>query len=267
MVNENVRKFLGLVTLVGAGLVLISSVYGRSSTKGIRKVLKPITDPVTKPLEKIADKIEKDTEKIKKKIDKKILKKDKKLSKDEISMKAFGKKFDDLNLNDASLVNSASDIGFDKVFDKDLSKTKKRGSGIVKGSPEAKAFAERMKAAKAAKRAAGSKDTKKDAGKKGGDATAKLGKHKGHKTKRGLSQDQKKISKEKHEKSFQKSKVKKDKQKVIIFEQSKGKWEVRIITGNRTRTIFGIEGVSKSKAEKFAKKIRAGKTTLLDEEK
>ena len=46
------------------------------------------------------------------------------------------------------------------------------------------------------------------AGKKGGDVTADLGKHKGHETKKGLSQDQKLISKEVHEKHFQKSKKK-----------------------------------------------------------
>lgn len=38
---------------------------------------------------------------------------------------------------------------------------------------------------------------------KGGEATAKLGKHKGHKTKKGLAQDQKLISKEEHEVNYQ----------------------------------------------------------------
>jgi len=48
------------------------------------------------------------------------------------------------------------------------------------------------------------------AGKKGGLKTAMLGKHKGHKTKKGLVQDQNKISKEVHEKHYRKNKVKKN---------------------------------------------------------
>lgn len=45
-----------------------------------------------------------------------------------------------------------------------------------------------------------------EAGKLGGEATADLGKHKGHKTKKGLVQDQKLVSKEEHEKHYQRSK-------------------------------------------------------------
>lgn len=47
---------------------------------------------------------------------------------------------------------------------------------------------------------------KSKAGKKGGNETAKLGKHKGHKSKRGLAQDQKESSNEVHEKHYRKSK-------------------------------------------------------------
>ena len=49
---------------------------------------------------------------------------------------------------------------------------------------------------------------KKKAGKKGGDKTASKGKHKGHNSKKGLKQDQAKISKEVHEKHYQKVKKK-----------------------------------------------------------
>jgi hypothetical protein len=42
---------------------------------------------------------------------------------------------------------------------------------------------------------------------KGGRVTAKLGKHKGHKTKKGLSNDQKLDSVEKHEKAYRKKKA------------------------------------------------------------
>ena len=47
--------------------------------------------------------------------------------------------------------------------------------------------------------------SKAEAGKKGGEATADLGKHKGHTSKKGLKQDQAKVSKEEHEKNYQKS--------------------------------------------------------------
>ena len=50
------------------------------------------------------------------------------------------------------------------------------------------------------------KKKKKIRGEAGGKATATKGPHKGHKTKKGLSQDQKRISKEKHEKQYQKKK-------------------------------------------------------------
>lgn len=46
--------------------------------------------------------------------------------------------------------------------------------------------------------------TKAEAGALGGEATAELGKHKGHKSKKGLNQDQKLVSKEEHEKHYQK---------------------------------------------------------------
>jgi len=43
-------------------------------------------------------------------------------------------------------------------------------------------------------------------GSAGGRATARLGKHKGHSTKKGLAQDQKLDSQEKHEKEYRKKK-------------------------------------------------------------
>lgn len=46
-----------------------------------------------------------------------------------------------------------------------------------------------------------------------------------------------------------------------IFEQSKGKYEVRVFkNGLLVRRVFAMGPVSKSKAKKFAKKIREGKT-------
>lgn len=50
------------------------------------------------------------------------------------------------------------------------------------------------------------KSDKVTAGKKGGEATAAKGQHKGHNTKSGLKQDQNKTSSEKHEKHYRKSK-------------------------------------------------------------
>ncbi len=52
------------------------------------------------------------------------------------------------------------------------------------------------------------------------------------------------------------------KRRVRIFEQSKGKFEVRIIEGNRTRRIFALGPVSKSRAKKFAAKIRKQKLSF-----
>ena len=49
---------------------------------------------------------------------------------------------------------------------------------------------------------------------------------------------------------------------VKIFEQSKGKFEVRIKEGNRTRRIFAGDPVSKAKAKKFAAEIRKKKLTF-----
>lgn len=62
-------------------------------------------------------------------------------------------------------------------------------------------FLAKMKAGREKK-----KMSKAEAGKLGGEATAELGKHKGHKSKKGLVQDQNKVSKEEHEKHYQKSK-------------------------------------------------------------
>ncbi len=52
------------------------------------------------------------------------------------------------------------------------------------------------------------------------------------------------------------------KRSVKIFEQSKGKFEVRIKEGDRTRRIFALEGVSKTRAKGFAKEIRKKKLTF-----
>jgi len=49
-----------------------------------------------------------------------------------------------------------------------------------------------------------------------------------------------------------------------IFEQSKGKYEVRVFKGGRlTNRIFAIRPVSKTKAKSAAKKIREGKTSTV----
>lgn len=61
----------------------------------------------------------------------------------------------------------------------------KKTTRLVKGSPEAKAHMAKMREKSIANRKA----------------------HKGHATKKGLSQDQKMVSKESHEKSYQKKKI------------------------------------------------------------
>lgn len=63
-------------------------------------------------------------------------------------------------------------------------------------------FLAKMKAGKEKK-----KMSKAEAGKLGGEATAELGKHKGHKSKKGLKQDQNNVSKEEHEKHYQNTKT------------------------------------------------------------
>lgn len=71
------------------------------------------------------------------------------------------------------------------------------GKKLIKGSPEAKA---RMKELASKRKHIGRRKNSPQS--KGGKATAALGAHKGHKTKKGLSQDQKKSSQEKHEKEY-----------------------------------------------------------------
>lgn len=66
---------------------------------------------------------------------------------------------------------------------------KKAVKRLVKGSPEAKAHMAKLR-----EKAAAARKTKKSGG------------HKGHKTKKGLAQDQKLKSDEKHEKAYRKSK-------------------------------------------------------------
>jgi len=95
--------------------------------------------------------------------------------------------------------------------DKVATEVKKVTKRFLKGSPEAKAYMAKIRSMpRKVKAITGKKknNSKAEAGKKGGNATADLGKHKGHSTKRGLSQDQKKTSKEKHEKNYRKSKGK-----------------------------------------------------------
>jgi hypothetical protein len=75
---------------------------------------------------------------------------------------------------------------------------------FVKGSPEAKEFMRGL-AAKRKNIGRKKKETSNPAS-KGGKATAALGPHKGHKTKKGLGMDQEKISQEKHEKKYRKGK-------------------------------------------------------------
>lgn len=76
-----------------------------------------------------------------------------------------------------------------------VKKTTKR---FLKGSPEAKEYMRKLRSMPRKSKAA--------AGKLGGEATARKGKHKGHKTKKGLAQDQKLKSKESHEKHYRRTK-------------------------------------------------------------
>ena len=108
---------------------------------------------------------------------------------------------------------SASTIVKETVapIEKAASEVKKVTKKFLKGSPEAKAHMAALRAKNKTPRGQGKRSLKKKAaaGKKGGEATADLGKHKGHKTKTGLAQDQNKSSQEKHEKHYRKSKAKK----------------------------------------------------------
>jgi hypothetical protein len=78
------------------------------------------------------------------------------------------------------------------------SEVKKITRKFLKGSPEAKEYMRKLRSMPRKSKAA--------AGKKGGEATADLGKHKGHKSKAGLAQDQKMKSKESHEKHYRRTK-------------------------------------------------------------
>ena len=93
-------------------------------------------------------------------------------------------------------------------IEKAASEVKKVTKRLLKGSPEAKAHMAKLRAKNKTPRGQGKRALKKKAkaGKKGGEATADLGKHKGHNSKKGLKQDQAKISKEEHEKNYQKNK-------------------------------------------------------------
>jgi len=96
---------------------------------------------------------------------------------------------------------------------------KKVTKKFLKGSPEAKEYMRKLRSMPRKKsvpavemKESNSSEQKSDkvtAGKKGGEETASKGSHKGHSTKKGLVQDQSKISVEVHEKHYQKSKKKK----------------------------------------------------------
>jgi hypothetical protein len=81
---------------------------------------------------------------------------------------------------------------------KAISEVKKIAQKFVKGSPEAKAHMASIRA---------KISDKAKAGKLGGEATARLGEHKGHSTKKGLIQDTKYISSQEHEKHYKKTKI------------------------------------------------------------
>ena len=83
--------------------------------------------------------------------------------------------------------------------EKAAAEVKKVTKKFLKGSPEAKAHMAKLRAKNKTPRGQGKRALKKKAKKV-------AGKHKGHKTKRGLAQDQKKVSKEEHEKAYQKNK-------------------------------------------------------------
>jgi len=103
-----------------------------------------------------------------------------------------------------------------KPIEKAAAEVKSISKKLLKGSPEAKERMSRLRSMQKKKsvpavemKESNSSEQKSDkvtAGKKGGNATAKLGKHKGHSTKAGLVQDQKKGSKEKHEKHYRQTK-------------------------------------------------------------
>ena len=94
--------------------------------------------------------------------------------------------------------------------EKAAAEVKKVTKRLLKGSPEAKAHMANLRSKNKTPRGQGKRALKKkskaEAGKKGGEATADLGKHKGHATKRGLAQDQKKTSSEDWEKNYRKTK-------------------------------------------------------------
>ena len=84
-------------------------------------------------------------------------------------------------------------------IEKAASEVKKVTKKFLKGSPEAKAHMANLRSKRKPK-------SKSEAGSKGGKKTAAKGKHKGHSSKKGLKLDQAKISKEEHEKNYQKNK-------------------------------------------------------------
>lgn len=119
-----------------------------------------------------------------------------------------------------------------KPIEKAASEIKSISRKLLKGSPEAKERMRKLREMNKTPRGQGKralrkksisvpavemkesnsseqKSDKVTAGEKGGEATAAKGRHKGHKSKQGLSQDQSKTSSEKHEKHYRKSKKKK----------------------------------------------------------
>jgi len=93
-----------------------------------------------------------------------------------------------------------------KVVETTAKKIEQVGRRLIKGSAEAKEHMQKLAdMRKQIGRKQGGKNKKKSPQEKGGEATAKLGKHKGHATKKGLAQDQKLTSQEPHEVDYQKT--------------------------------------------------------------
>lgn len=91
-----------------------------------------------------------------------------------------------------------------KAVESVLKTTKTGLKHFVKGSQEAKDHMAKLRAK--AKGKPRKRKTKAQAGKIGGEVTARKGKHKGHTSTQGLSQDQSKVSTEVHEEHYQKTK-------------------------------------------------------------
>lgn len=161
---------------------------------------------------------------------------------------------------------------------KQIKKTVKK---LVKGSPEAKAHMDKLRSVRKSKKSKSEKKKNKAVtdteiikkyslkGKAKEDVLNgvvvedKKEDHKGHKTKKGLSQDQKLVSKEKHEKNYRKTKSK----KMNMFSEK----EIKIIAENTDKNFhtenwvfiaekIGEENLKKNILEN-SKKLEEGNTT------